>query len=45
MTKEGSAKIVYFMTIEARGFMLEHGYKSHYSEYTLSSSLSILLLY
>ena len=41
MTKEGSAKIVNFITIGAGGLMgLGHGYMS---EYALSSTLSIYI--
>ena len=36
MTKEWSAKIVNFITIETGGLMLGCGYMSHYSEYALS---------
>ena len=43
MAKEGSAKIVNFITIWAGGLMLGHGYISHYSEYALSSALSIYI--
>ena len=42
-TKEGSARIVNFMTIEAGGLMLERGYISHYSEYALTSTQSIYI--
>ena len=38
MTKEGSAKIVNFITIGAGGLMLGRGYVSHYSAYALSST-------
>ena len=41
MTKEGSTKIVNFMTPRAGVLMLGHGHISHYSEYVLSSTLSI----
>ena len=42
MTKEGSTKIVTtFMTSRAGILMLERGHISHYSEYVLSSTLSI----
>ena len=41
MTKEGSTKIVNFMTPRAVVLMLGHGHISHYSEYVLSSTLSI----
>ena len=44
MTKEGSAKIVNFIFIEAEGLMLGHGCISHYSEYILSSTLSIYIV-
>ena len=37
-TKEGSAKIVNFITIGAGGHMLERGYISNYSEYALHTS-------
>ena len=40
MTKEGSAKIVNFITIGAGGLMLGRGYMS---EYALSSTLSIYI--
>ena len=43
MTKVGSAKIVNFITIGAGGLMLGRGYISHYSEYALSSTLSIYI--
>ena len=43
MTKEESAKIVNFITIWAVGLVLGHGYTSHYSEYALSSTLSIYI--
>ena len=42
MTKEGSAKIANFITIGA-GSQLGCGYISHYSEYVLSSTLSIYI--
>ena len=42
MTKEGSSKIVNFITAEAGGFILGCGYISH-SEYALSSTLSIYI--
>ena len=41
MTKEGSAKIVYFINIGAGGLILGRGYIRHYSVYELSSTLSI----
>ena len=41
MTKEGFAKIVNFMTPRAGVLMLGRGHISHYSEYVLSSTLSI----
>ena len=41
MTKEGSTKIINFMTPVDWVLMLRRGYVSHYSEYILSSSLSI----
>ena len=41
MTKEGSTKIVNFMTPGAGVLTLGRGHKSHYSEYVLSSTLSI----
>ena len=43
MTKEGlpGTKIVNFMTLRAGVLMLGRGHISHYSEYVLSSSLSI----
>ena len=43
MTKEGSAKRVNFITIGAGGLMLGRGYISQYSEYALSSTLSIYI--
>ena len=43
MTKEGSAKIVNFITIGAGDPMLVRDYISHYSEYALSSTLSIYI--
>ena len=43
MTKEGFAKIVNFITIGAGGLMLGRGYVSNYSEYALSSTLSIYI--
>ena len=43
MTKEGSAKIVNFITTGVGGLILGHGYISHYSEYALSSALSIYI--
>ena len=44
MTKEGSAKIVNFITIGAGGLMLGRGCISHYSEYGLSYTLSIYII-
>ena len=41
MTKEGSTNIVNFNTPMAEVLMLGHGYISHFSEYVLSSTLSI----
>ena len=41
MTKEGSSQIVNFMTPGAGVLMLGRGHISHYSEYVLSSTLSI----
>ena len=41
MTKEGSSKIVNFMTPGAGVLMLGRSHISHYSEYVLSSTLSI----
>ena len=41
MTKEGSTKIVNFNTLMAEVLMLGRGLISHFSEYVLSSSLSI----
>ena len=43
MTEEGSTKIVNFITMWAKGLTLGHGYISHYSEYALSSTLSIYI--
>ena len=43
MTKEGSAKIVNFITIGAEGLILGRGYISHYCEYALSSTLSVYI--
>ena len=40
MTKEGSTKIVNFMTPGAGVLMLWHSHISHYSEYIVSSTLS-----
>ena len=37
--KEGSTKIVNFMTPGTEALMLGRGHKSHYSEYVLSSTL------
>ena len=39
--KEESTKIMNFMTPGAGVLMLGHGHISHYSEYVLSSTLSI----
>ena len=41
MTKEGSKKIVSFMTPGAGVLILGHCHISHYSEYTLTSTFSI----
>ena len=41
MTKEGSTKIVDIMTPRAVVLMLGHGHISHYSEFVVSSTLSI----
>ena len=41
MTKEGSTKIVNFNTPMAVVLMLGRGHISHFSEYVLSSTLSI----
>ena len=41
ITKEGSTKIVTFMTPRAGALMLRHGHISHYSEYVLSFTLSV----
>ena len=41
MTKKGSTKIVNFNTPMAEVLVLRHGHISHYSEYVLSSTLSI----
>ena len=41
MIKEGSTKIVNFMTPGAAVLMLGRGHISHYSEYEVSSTLSI----
>ena len=41
MPKEGSTEIVNFMTSRAGVLMLGRGHISHYSEYVLSSTLSI----
>ena len=43
MTKERSVMIVNFITLGAGGLMLGRGYISHYSEYALSSTLSIYI--
>ena len=42
MTKEGSTKIVNFMTPGAGVLMLGRGHISHYSEYVVSSTLPII---
>ena len=44
MTKEELTKIVNCITIGAWGLMLRRGYISHYSEYALSSNLSIYII-
>ena len=41
MANEGSTEIVNFMTSRAGVLMLGRGHISHYSEYVLSSTLSI----
>ena len=41
MTKEGSTKIITFMNPGAGVLMLRRGNISHYSEYVVSSTLSI----
>ena len=41
MTKEGSTKIISFITPGAGVLVLGRGHISHYSEYALSSTLSI----
>ena len=41
MTKEGSTKIVTFMTPGAGVLALERGHISHYNEYVFSLTLSI----
>ena len=43
MTKEGFPKIVNFITIGADDPLLGRDYISHYSEYALSSTLSIYI--
>ena len=43
MTKERSAKIVNFIPTGQRSFLLGRGYISYYSEYALSSTLSIYI--
>ena len=43
MTKKGSAKIVNFITTGAGGLMLGRSNISHYTEYALSSTLSIYM--
>ena len=42
MTKEGSTKIVNFLTPGAGVLVLGHGHTSYYREYALSSTLSML---
>ena len=41
MTKEGSNKMVNFITSRAGVLMLGRGHISHYSEFVVSSTLSI----
>ena len=41
MTKEGSTKIMYFTTPGAWVLILGRGHISHFSEYVVSSTLSI----
>ena len=41
MTKEWSTKIVNFMTPWGGVLVLRHGHRNHFSEYALSSTLSI----
>ena len=41
VTREGSAKIVNFITARAGDLMLGRDYISHYSEYGLSSTLYV----
>ena len=41
MTKEGSIKIVNFMTLRAGVLMLRRDHTSHYSEYVVSSTPSV----
>ena len=43
ITREGSAKIVNFIFIGVEGIILGHGCISHYSEYILTSTLSIYI--
>ena len=45
MTREGSANIVNFIFIGAEGLMLGHGCIIHYSEYILTSTLSIYITF
>ena len=40
MTKEGSTKILFFMTIGAVVLIIVRGHISHYREYVVSSTLS-----
>ena len=40
MTKEGSSKILNFMTLGTGDLMFGHGCRIHYSEYALFSTLS-----
>ena len=44
-TKEGAARIVNYITIGALGLMLERVYISHYSEYALSCTLLIYIIF
>ena len=43
VTGEGSVRIVNFITIGAGGLVLGRGYVGHYSEYALSSDLSVCI--
>ena len=45
MTKKGSTKIVTFMTPRAGVLMLGRGHISRYSDYVLSSSVSIYRIF